>query len=128
MDAFAPSCVRHLLAAAAILRHRRPINEILCFAEAFEECAIVLHVVGDVRLFDSGADHALRVIRDAVDCSEIVVWDSRGKQYARAESLSPVERAAFEDAVERLLRFMNSRAGKRYLQALDQERSQSGAA
>lgn len=117
----APNCIRRFFAAQAVLRNRRPINELFCFAEAFEECAIALRLLGDVRLFDSGADHALHVIRDAVNLEEIAVWDSRGKNYARAEQLSPVERAAFEEAVDRILRFLGSAAGKRYLRSIAQE-------
>jgi hypothetical protein len=66
-------------------------------------------------------EHALQANRDAIDLEEIAVRDSRGEYYARAEQLSPVEGAAFEEAVDRILRFLGSAAGKRYLQSIAQE-------
>jgi hypothetical protein len=123
-----PNCVRRLHAASVLLRNRRPINEVFCLAEALDECVVALAQIGDVRTFDAGVDHAVATIRDAIDCSDVVVWDQRGRSYARAEHLSAIERAAFEDAVQKLLTFLRSRAGMRFLDLAAKELRQEGAA
>ena len=123
-----PNCVRRLHAALALLRNRPSINETFCFAEAIEECTIALKDIPEVHIVDVGVDHAIETIREAIDCGEITLWDQRGKGYARAEQLSPVERAEFEEAIGGLLSFLVSAAGSRLLRAAAVERGREGAA
>lgn len=118
-----PNCMRRLQAAQVLMRNRRPINEVFCFAEAFEECSVALKEFGELSTHDADVDLAIWTVRRTIDCHEITVWDQRGKHFARADMLSPVERAVFEEAVDRILRFLGSSAGKRFLRGNRQEGS-----
>jgi hypothetical protein len=117
MDHHAPPFARRLLAAKARLRARRPINETFCFTEAFEECALALKALDGRTLGDSAAEEALTVVRDTINPAGLAVWDARGPGFAKAESLSPAAKAAFEKAIDQLLRFFGSPAGRAFARA-----------
>jgi len=123
----APNCVRRLHAARVILKTRKPVNETNCYAEAIEECTIALKELAYLRTFDANVDQSISLIRQTIHCGEVLVWDQRGKSYARAEQLSTVDRAVFENAIATLLSFLDSGTGAKFLLVTEQERREGAA-
>jgi hypothetical protein len=115
-------CLKQFHAARTALHRRTNLGQTFAFAEAFEHCDGALKDLADIHFGDSRADSWLTILRGLVDTTALDVWDARGKFYAKVELLSPVEKAAFEEALDRSIRFFESGPGQRCLKLLQEEK------
>jgi hypothetical protein len=116
-----PYCLKQFHAARTALRRRTVLSQTTAFAEAFEHCDQALQNLAGIQFGDARADSWLSILRGLIDTSALDLWDARGKFYAKVELLSPVERAAFEEALDRSIRFFESAPGRRCLNLLQEE-------
>ncbi len=116
-----PYCLKQFVEARAALRRRTMLSETFAFAEAFEHCDAALQNLAGIHFGDARADSWLSILRGVVDTSGLDLWDARGKFYAKVELLSAVERATFEEALDRSIRFFESVPGRRCLKLLQEE-------
>jgi hypothetical protein len=117
-----PYCLKQFNAARTALCRRTSLSETFAFAEALEHCDEALQNLAGIHFGDARADAWLSILRGLVDTSGLDVWDARGKCYAKVELLSTVERATFEEALDRAIRFFESVPGRRCLKLLQEER------
>lgn len=117
MNNDAPHFARCLLAAQAQLRRRGAIDDHLCYVEAFEQCRLALKDLEGCRLDEIGAEQALDQIRRTIDTTSITGRDKRGAGLARALGLSRPEKIGFASAVDMLLLFVDSSAGRTWAAA-----------
>ena len=87
-----------------------------------DPCEEALHELGAIRFGDARVDSWLRIIKETLDTSALDVWDARGKLYAKVELLTSVERATFQEALDRVVAFLESAPGQRCLRLLLRER------
>ncbi len=103
------SVLLHIKRARAHLEDARPINHATAFADALAECERVLTAIGAVRSNVLDVETELDVLRRATCYDDVAHWDARGRNYARAASLSPTECERLKVAVVRLERLFGAK-------------------